>query len=325
MKNLLMTASASLNNSLLDLRPEVDEQDGPNLPICEAQQIDRLEPSANEPTTPVYVFGRVAARFPSLSLEKEFYQALESTPSRPNENEFNISDSVDLDVLNQELSRTEILYSVLSKPANIYIAREMSWRFQTLEGITEFRILPSGDEEVTQLVTAIAPAQQGKPDPMILVGETGGDRSRHRTGKLQSVRIAALKKQPSWAVNVSIKGVTPDGSSILFADLQPLLENEGTSSGDRALNYVLLGDAGFYSGVKNLQQPPIGAPGSSGYIISSVRTLQQSIGSSSIVDVIFNFAPNTVGPEIQGYVSVNVSSVFPFTEIGFSRYIARKR
>jgi hypothetical protein len=41
------------------------------------------------------------------------------------------------------------------------------------------------------------------------------------------------------------------------------------------------------------------------------------------VDVIFTYAPETSGPRIQYYASVNVTGLFPFIVVPFTKYLPR--
>jgi hypothetical protein len=70
------------------------------------------------PFSYVYTLGRVTPRFPSLGIEKEFVQAA----GRANTN---------------GLTDRQVLFTVLSLPANRYLARQMCWVF-TIEGLETY-------------------------------------------------------------------------------------------------------------------------------------------------------------------------------------------
>jgi hypothetical protein len=276
--------------------------------------LDRLSPSFVALGKAVYAYGSVNAKFPGLSLEREFYQALESVPPRSPADQFNVENTVDVDILNQELNRTHLLYSVLRKPENIYIAREMVWIFQDRAGLMEYVIAPENDEHVSLLVTTIAPGRDGLPGASILIGELISPTSIAGLIDAPTVRLVALRKPL-----VPVCG-TDDGT---FQQVQSLLINQGAANNDRALNFVLLNHGDFYATSQNLLQPVRGTPTAYGFTVVEARTLSRRINHDEVVDVIFIYAPETSGPRIQYYSLVNVTGLFPFIVVPFTKYLPR--
>jgi hypothetical protein len=319
MKTPKLTAETSLRG---DRSGSIDP-DAEWLPIPKPDQIesspDRLTPSFVPAAEAVYAYGRVGARFPNLSLEKEFYQSLEIVAPRGPRGDFDVTDPVDVDILNQELSRTDLLYSVLSKPENIYIARDMVWVFQDLSGILEYVIVPESDDQVTRLVNALAPGRDGTPAALILIGDAASPSGGLRSIPAPRVRLVAIRTQL-----VPAPGGANPGDQTLFQQVQSLLINPGKRDGDRALNFVLLNHGDFYSTTRNLMQPVRGAQTAYGFNLSQAETSLREINQIELVDVIFTFVPEISGPQIQYYASVNVTSLFPFIVVPFTNYIPRK-
>jgi hypothetical protein len=317
MKSLELTAQASLRSGVyFPVNAHVEaELEGIVWPALTEPCSDRLTPSFLGAAGSIYAYGSVSARFPSLSLEKEFYQALEPPPPRQPSNQFDVENTVDVDVLNQELNRTDLLYSVLSKPENIYIAREMVWTFQDRAGVMEYLIASGSDENVTTLVNAIAPGRDGLPAALILIAELVSPSAHSGLMNAPTVRLTALR---SPLVPTGTGG--DDGT---FQQVQSLLINLGASNGDRALNFVLLNHGDFYTTTQSLLQPIRGTPTAYGFVIVSAGTLAKKVNQDEIVDVIFTYAPETSGPRIQYYASVNVTGLFPFIVVPFTKYLPR--
>jgi cyclic patellamide precursor peptide PatG len=319
MKPLELTAEASLGRRFLNrtwpyLEVEPIEVSWSEEPVGRS---DRITPNFLSGGKPIYAYGRVAAKFPSLSLEKEFYQALEIVSPRQPNDQFDVENTVDVDVLNQELNRTDLIYSVLSKPENIYIARDMVWVFEDLANVLEYVITPASDEQVTALVNAIAPGRDGLAGALILIGEMVSGTAGSGLIDAPSVRLVALRKQ--------LTPTAAGGDDGTFQQIQSLLLNTGANRGNRALNFVLLNHGDFYSTTQNLLQPVRGTPTAYGFSIVGAETLVRKINQDEMVDVVFIYAPEASGSRIQYYASVNVTSLFPFIVVPFTKYLSRNQ
>ncbi len=95
------------------------------------------------PVSHVYAIGRVEARFPRLSVEKEFAQATgRARHRRPNRSRW-------------------FFYKVLSKPESGYLARQLCWVF-TIQGLETYPLQPRNPRDFDRLVEAIRP----RPSPL---------------------------------------------------------------------------------------------------------------------------------------------------------------
>ena len=104
------------------------------------------------PVSHVYAIGRVEARFPRLSVEKEFAQATgrADTAGQTDQGAF---------------------YKVLSKPESGYLARQLCWVF-TIQGLETYLLQPRDPRDFDRLVEAIRP----RPSPLdidVVIGMRG--------------------------------------------------------------------------------------------------------------------------------------------------------
>lgn len=90
----------------------------------------------------VYALGRIEARFPRLSVEKEFAQAIGRAETAGQTGQ-------------------QAFYNALSKPENRYLVRQMCWVF-TIQGLETYLIQPRDSTDFDRLVEAICPQQRDR-------------------------------------------------------------------------------------------------------------------------------------------------------------------
>ena len=93
------------------------------------------------PAAHVYAIGRIEARFPSLSVEKEFAQAAGRGETAGQTDQ-------------------EMFYNFLSKPESRYLARQLCWVL-TIQGLETYLVHPRDPRDFDRLVEAIRP----RPSP----------------------------------------------------------------------------------------------------------------------------------------------------------------
>jgi hypothetical protein len=91
--------------------------------------------SASMPVSYVYAIGRIEARFPRLSVEKEFAQATGRAETAGQTDQ-------------------ETFYKVLSKPENRYLARQLCWVL-TIQGLETYILHPRDPRDFDRLVETI--------------------------------------------------------------------------------------------------------------------------------------------------------------------------
>lgn len=105
----------------------------------------------------VYAIGRIEARFPRLSVEKEFAQAIGRAETK-------------------EQTDQQAFHNALSKRENRYLARQMCWVF-TIQGLETYLLQPRDPGDFDRLVEAIQP----QLSPMDIVSSSEcGDLLPHR-------------------------------------------------------------------------------------------------------------------------------------------------
>lgn len=275
----------------------------------------------------VYLYGTVAARFPSLSLEKEFYQAMGTDDST-----FNVSDEAGLYDLNETGGLNAAIYAVLSRqgqpgdpatPNNLYIARDMCWVFQTPSEADGYVIEPGSTNQLQLLVESLKPGSNGKPNQVAMIGRQGPLLSNPACYgfELPSIHLAKLTTPPVNSITSQIPGTNASQLTELVNQALQLVDNPGNTDGDRALNYVLLNDVAFYSQAYGERYPSSGT----GSVLSGARTVPvfSNRPNQRRVKVVFRFSNEATGAEEAGYSVVDVSSEFPYLVSDFTRYLPR--
>src|SRR5215471_6281698 len=111
---------------------------GQTCPSCAAS------PDANTgtPLSPawVYAIGRIEPRFPKISVEEEFAQALGRDKTAG-------------------LTDRQAFHSALAKPEHRYLARQLCW-VMTIEGLETYILVPRDPVDLTRLVETLRPTPQ---------------------------------------------------------------------------------------------------------------------------------------------------------------------
>ena len=118
--------------------------------IMPAQDYDAMQPpdedahcptcsggAASMPVSFVYAIGRIEARFPNLSAEKEFAQATGRTDTAGKTDQ-------------------QTFHGVLTQSGNRYLARQLCWVF-TIQGLETYLLHPRDSADFDLLVEAIRP------------------------------------------------------------------------------------------------------------------------------------------------------------------------
>ncbi len=282
--------------------------------------------------SPVYAYGTIEAYFPSLTVEKEFYQAIDlNTLSQGDKDAFSVGDTVDLWRINQLAQSSTTLFQVLSHLDNRPIAREMCWSLRGLDEQRRWSIYPRDDKELGHLIAALQIGSEGAKQAQVLVGQAesiaigsspppcGGDLPvatiTHLFGRSQDNIVEDLKKQAKCA------NVTPDNLSSLVGDMLALAKNAGAGAAKRAVNFVVLNDLDLYClcyGLVYDAKPP----NPNGFQIIEALTLSKPIADGrELVDVVLAFQGTDTGTVQRWARSVDVTGVFPFVAGEWARFL----
>jgi hypothetical protein len=260
--------------------------------------------AASMPVSHVYTFGRIEGRFPRLSAEKEFVQATGRAETAGQTDQ-------------------QTLYSVLSKPENRYLARQMCWVLTT-QGLETYLLQPRDPRDFDRLVEAIRP----QPSPLdldVVIGVRGPVAPPEFCNGLM-VPIVVFDQLYSFDRDALIEAIPrPEKSAedqveaaageVLDRILQ-MTDNAGATDDHRALNYLAVRYPGVYA--KAAEEF------ARDFSLSGVEVRQSTLSSTrNVVDVIFSFTNRNTDFTEKFSVRVDVTEEFPFLVTKLSPYYDR--
>jgi hypothetical protein len=252
----------------------------------------------------VYALGNIEVRFPSISVEKEYAQAIGRDKT-------------------SGLTDRQALSGVLSKPENRYLARQCCFVL-TVEGLETYILVPRDPGDLGLLVGAIRP----NPSPMdldVVIGVKGGIASPQLCNGL-IVPIVGFDQIYSFDRDALIKSIPkPEKSSAkefapaaeeLFDRIMQMTDNAGATDEHRALNYLAVRYQAIYVKVAEYfaQNCSLTAVNVQGSALSGVR---------SVLEVIFSYTNRNTDVVDKCFVRVDVTDEFPFLVTKLSPYYDR--
>jgi hypothetical protein len=182
----------------------------------------------------VYALGRIDARFATLGAEKEFAQVTGRAETSGKTNR-------------------EVVYSVLAKPENRYLARQMCWVL-TVQGLETYILQPQDPVDLSLLIDAVR-AQPDANDVDVVIGVRGPLASPELCNGLM-VPIVRFDHIYSFDRDAFMKAVpTPKDTPAKRFDRpcrksstgsRELTDNAGATDEHRALNFLLVRYARIY-------------------------------------------------------------------------------
>jgi hypothetical protein len=256
------------------------------------------------PVSYVYAIGKIEARFPCLSVEKEFAQATGRAATAGQ-------------------TDNEAFYDVLSERENRYLARQMCWVFG-IQGLETYLLQPRDPGDLDRLVEAIRP----RPTPMdidVVVGVRGPIAPPDLCNGLM-VPIVAFDQIYSFDRAALIEAI-PMGKDAdakrfraaaesTFDRIMQVTDNAGATDEHRALNYLAM------------RYPAIYATASEQFArdfsLTGVEARRSPLsGTRAIVDVIFAYTNRRTDFTEKFFVRVDVTEEFPFLVTKLSPYYDR--
>src|SRR4030095_12473418 len=241
----------------------------------------------------VYAIGRIKARFPRLSVEKEFAQAIgrAETVSQTDQENF---------------------YKILSKPENRYLARQMCWVL-TIQGFETYILHPRDPRALDRLVEAIRP----QPSPMdidVVIGARGPIAPPEFCNGLM-VPIVIFDQVYSFDRDALIKAIPrPEkmteqqfqaAAGEVFDKVLQMTDNAGATDDHRALNYLAMRYPAIYT--KTAEQF------ARDFSLTGVEVRPSTLrGTRNIVEVIFAHTDRKTDFTEKFCVRVDVTEEFPF-------------
>jgi len=256
----------------------------------------------------IYALGRIAARFPTMGVEKEFVQATGRTGKET-----------------AGLTNQKTFHSVLSKPENRYLVRKMCWVL-AIEGIDTYILQPRDPADFDSLVEAIRPAPShmdidvviGVKGPIappdicngLMVPIAGFDQiySFNRASFLEALK----EKRPE---NIPEKEFMAAAEELLDRIMQ-MADNAGATDEHRALNYVAMRYDAIYGKTAEMH--------GRNFSLTAVEVRPSPLsGVRKIVDAIFSYTQRETDFTEKFFVRVDVTEEFPFLVTKLSPYYDR--
>ncbi len=270
------------------------QTDGGGCPTCGGG-------AASTPPSYVYALGRVEARFPRLSVEKEFAQATGRADTTGK-------------------TDREAFHKILSERRNRYLVRHLCWVF-TIEGLETYILVPRDPADLDILVEALRPAPR-PADVDVVIGMRGPIAPPEMCNGLM-VPIVAFDQMYSFDIDSLIKSIprpkeiaakefTATAEELLMRIMQ-MADNAGATDEHRALNYLAVRYDRIYATAtelhgRNCSLTDVG-----------VRPSRLS-GLRKIVDVIFSYTNRQTDVTEKYFVRVDVTEEFPFLVTKISPY-----
>lgn len=259
--------------------------------------------NGNGATSPtfVYAIGRIEARFPSISLEKEFAQATGRSDTKG-------------------LTDRQALQSVLSRPENRYLVRQLCF-VMSIEGLDTYILVPRDPSDIGLLVDALRPTPQPL-DLDVVIGTLGPIAPPQMCNGLM-VPIVVFDQIYSFDRDALIKAIPrPDktpakefapAAEELFDRIMQMADNAGATDEHRALNYLAMRYQAIYAKAsENFAQNSS---------LTGVDVERSSLsGTRNVLKVIFTYTNRNTDVDDQWFVRVDVTDEFPFLVTKLSPY-----
>jgi PatG C-terminal len=252
----------------------------------------------------IYAIGRIEARFPRLSVEKEFAQATGRAATAG-------------------LTDRQTLQKVLKERQSHYLVRQLCW-VMTIEELETYILVPRDPADFELMVEALRP----EPSPMdldVVIGTKGPIAPPEMCNGLM-VPIVVFDQLYSFDRDALIKAIPrPEKTAAkefaaaageLFDRIMQMADNAGSTDEHRALNYLAVRYPAIYATAGD-------AFGRNSSLTAvDVRPSPLS-GTRNVVDVIFSFTNRNTDVVEKFFTRVDVTEEFPFLVTKMSPYYDR--
>jgi hypothetical protein len=252
----------------------------------------------------IYAIGKIEARFPGISAEKEFVQATGRADTKGH-------------------TDRQSLYAVLSKPENRYLVRQLCF-VMTVEGLETYILVPRDPADISLLVEALRPTPQ-PGDLDVVIGTLGPIAPPQMCNGLM-VPIVVFDQIYSFDREALIKAIPkPEKTSAkefapaaeeLFDRIMQLTDNAGATDEHRALNYLAVRYHAIYA--KAAEEFARNSSLTGVYVQGSPLS-----GVRRVLDVIFSYTNRNTDVVDKCSVRVDVTDEFPFLVTKLSPYYDR--
>lgn len=261
-------------------------------------------PNGTAPISYVYAIGRVEARFPNLSAEKEFAQATGRTDTAGK-------------------TDRQTLHAVLSQRENRYLIRQLCWVL-SIQGLDTYLLLPRDSRDVDLLLEALRPATSPN-DIDVVIGMRGPIAPPTMCNGLMVpiVLFSQIYSFDRYALIENIpkpekttKAQFGPAAEELFNRIMQLTDNAGATDEHRALNYLAMRYPAVYTRAAEAFAQD--------FSLTAVEVRPSPLASTRrIVDVIFAYTNRNTDFTEKFCVRVDVTEEFPFLVTKMSPYYNR--
>lgn len=263
-------------------------------PTCEAG-------AGAMPVSYVYAIGKIEARFPSLSVEKEFAQAIGRAETTGQTDQ-------------------QVFYNALAQRENRYLARQLCWVF-TIQGMETYLLHPRDPMDIDRLVEAIRP-QPSPLDVDVVIGVRGPIAPPELCNGLMVPIVVfdqvysfdrdALIKTITCPEKINAKQFAPMAEEV-FNRVIMMADNAGATDEHRALNYLVMRYPAIYTKASEAFTRD--------FSLTGVEVRLAPLGSTrNVVDVIFSHSNRNTDFTEKFVVRVDVTEEFPFLVKKISPY-----
>jgi hypothetical protein len=298
--------SASQNGSSHDFDVIASTHDDAAWVPASGEEASPASAGPTPPTRPsnLYAVGRLEARFPRLSVEKEFAQAAGRAETAGQTDQ-------------------ETFSKVLSEPENRYLARELCWVL-TIQGLDTYIVYPRDPRDFDRLVEAIRP----RPSPTdidVVIGTRGPIASPELCNGLM-VPIVVFDQAYAFDRDTLIKAIPrPEkmtqkqfeaaAAEVLDTILQ-MTDNAGATAGHRMLNYLAMRYPAIYAKAAEQFQRD--------FSLSGVEARRSPLSDArTIVEAIFSYTNRSTDFTEKFCVRVDATEEFPFLVSKLAPYYDR--
>jgi len=255
-------------------------------------------------TSYVYAIGRIEARFPRLSIEKEFAQATGRVETAGQTDQ-------------------QTFYNVLSSPEGRYLVRQLCWVFLS-QNLETYIVQPHDPRDFDRLVEAIRP----RPSPLdidVIIGFRGPIAPPDLCNGL-TVPMVVFHQIYSFDRDTLTKAIPRPtkmaeqqfeaAAAEVFERILQIADNAGATDDHRALNYLAMRYPGIYARTaEEFAQD---------FSLTGVETRPSPLsGTRKIVDVIFSYTNRKTDFTEKFFVRVDVTEEFPFLVTKLAPYLER--
>jgi hypothetical protein len=301
-----VAATTENASSACELRTGVTVVPQAGTDTCSCQSAAKASANSNGTAERSYVYalGRVEARFPRPSVEKEFAQVTGRTDTTGK-------------------TTQQVFQAVLSQRENRYLARQVGWVF-TVQGLDTYILVPRDPLDLDRLIEAIRPT----PSPLdldVIIGVRGPIAPPEMCNGLQ-VPIVAFDQIYSFDRDSLLQAIPrPEklaadtfgpAAEELFWRVMQLTDNAGATDEHRALNYLAM----RYPAIYALTAEEYGHD----CTLTAVDVRPSRLnGTRKIHDVIFSYTSRTTDVTEKHFARVDVTEEFPYLVSKMSPYYDR--